>query len=135
MKNIHFLIAFAVLGLLSACNGQSKNVDQQLKEIAADKDINVGNMNFTFTLPAGWFRLDTTVSGIKLCYLVKQNDDLHPMLNVTTEAMHKKTHKDYVAGTTTYLIGNGTTDKLLSEGQFEAGDKDCLWYTYNKAPR
>ncbi|NTS43924.1 hypothetical protein HRG84_23795 [Flavisolibacter sp. BT320] len=134
MKN-YLPLALAAILLFHSCKtkGQTET-NQALKELSTDSDFNIGNLNYVFDLPSNWYRLDTSMQGVKLCFLMQKDDSggYNPIVNVSTESMHGKTHENYVMGTKAYLANNMEGIDLLKNGELEINGHPCLWFTYNR---
>ena len=130
-----FLIVVTCSALLISCkSNKAKSPIEKLKQLASDKDANVGNLNFTFQLPQNWIRIDTSVQGLKATLLMPGHatDNFAPRINVTNEFMHGETHDEYIANTKQYLINNNDGIDLSDDGNFDVQGNKCRWYSYNK---
>ena len=134
MKSYLPLVLAAIL-LFHSCKskGQSES-NEGLKELSNATDFNIGNLNYVFDLPGNWYRVDTSMQGVKICFLMQKHDSdgYNAIVNVTTESMHGKTHENYVMGTKTYLANNMEGIDLLKNGKIEVNGRPCLWHTYNR---
>jgi hypothetical protein len=91
MKKI-ILFGFAGLGLLAACkNPFSKKPtnDEVIKKAATMPGVNAGSGNFDIETPAGWVRMDTSMSGLQTTLLLSTvaANGFRSNVNVITQAM------------------------------------------------
>ncbi|KAA5532473.1 hypothetical protein F0919_16940 [Taibaiella lutea] len=133
MKLSYFLIAMMIcLSFHSCISNKEKKPAEILREMSRSPDSKIGSENFQFSLPEGWFRVDTILEGNKITFLIKENDNLRPIINVTNEFMRNKSHEAYVDGTKGELLNNMDV-QLIDNGSFPVSEKNCIWYTYNRA--
>lgn len=122
--------------VVQGCANQTpKTVNEVLNEASKNKDVNVGNLNYTFQLPQGWLRLDTTMQGLKVT-LISQPDttgNLNPLMNVTTELMQNQTSEDYVQHVKSQMAKLTGSVEIMKDGYIFVSGSKVLWFTYKYA--
>jgi hypothetical protein len=127
-----FSIIFLLIFYLQSCNNRSnQDPDKIIADASKDENFNKGSLNYHFDLPDDWYRIDTTLQGIFITVLMKNDVNYRPRINVTNESMKNKTHRDYALSTRNYLKNNMEGIELLEDGEFNVSGKNCYWNTYN----
>jgi hypothetical protein len=132
IKLLFSVIAGIIFFCLHSCVSNKKKPEEVLKEMSWSIDSKIDSKNFQFSLPKGWYRIDTVLQGNEVTFLMKEKDDYRPIINVTNELKLVSGHNDYVQKTKRSLIDNVSGVQLIDDGKFDISGKDCIWYTYNR---
>lgn len=98
MKYLYVVLAAGSF-MLAGCQPKTpKTADQILEEGGKNPAINAGTGKYSFTIPEGWRRMDTTMQNIRFTYLfapVENNASFHPNINIGTEDMRGLSLDEY----------------------------------------
>jgi hypothetical protein len=90
MKYSLLLLATGFL-MLTACKSRNTSVsaDDLLKQVSKSPNLNAGTDKFSIGAPAGWQKMDTSISGIKITFLLSpaKANEFRSNINVVTESM------------------------------------------------
>src|ERR1700744_3242537 len=78
-------LSFAGLLLFAACQNRTDkkpSVEEVMKAAAAIPGANAGAGKFDISAPAGWQRIDTTLSGMKMTAILSPDTSKHFRANV-----------------------------------------------------
>jgi len=122
-----------IFSVVQGCANQTpKTVNEVLNEASKNKNVNVGNLHYTFQLPQGWLRLDTAIQGLKVT-LISQPDttgNLNPLMNVTTELMQNQNAEDYVLHVKNQMKKSTGPVEMINDGYITLSGYKVLWFTY-----
>lgn len=95
-----YLILAGSLFVMAACQNSAKKpatAEEVLEKASKAPGINAGADKFSIATPAGWVRLDTTMSNAKITFLFAETlpNGFRPNINVVTESMRDQKLDDY----------------------------------------
>jgi hypothetical protein len=122
MKKI-ILLGIAGICLLAACKNASKKQSNEevIKKAAEMPGVNAGTGNFQIMAPAGWTRIDTSLSGLQATLLMSPDmaGGFRSNVNVISQAMSGMAADAYVDANFKMMA-----QQMEQFKQLEKGDKD-----------
>jgi len=120
------ILSFAGLLLLSACKfGTEKKLstEEVIKEAGKMQGINAGAGNFDFEVPAGWQRLDTTITGLKMTFIFAPNvnENFRANANVLSQSMNGMSADKFFNENVTAMSNNMPQFVMIEKGEKEVG--------------
>jgi hypothetical protein len=130
-------VSFAGLLLLGACKNASDkkiSVEEAVKEAASLQGVNAGAGNFDFDIPAGWQRIDTSLSGLKATLVMSSeiSDNFRSNVNVITQSMSGYSAEKYFNENVTIMSRGMSQFTLIAKGEKIIAGLPARWLHYSE---
>ncbi|HMH23837.1 MAG TPA: DcrB-related protein [Puia sp.] len=134
MKYHLYLLATGLL-MLTACKDPSArpSTEEMLKEAGKSPDANAGSGKFSIDAPPGWKKMDTTITGIKITFLLSPavTNEFRPNINVVTESMRDAPPDGYFDQSIAAMGKYMQHFSAVAKGEKEIDGAKARWMRYS----
>ena len=125
-------VCLAGLVLLAACQNRTNKkptVEEIMKAAAATPGANAGAGNFDLSAPAGWQRIDTALSGMKMTAILSPdtNRQFRANLNVVTASTNGLSLEKYFDANVDGIRNSLAQFNLIEKGERQIGGSPSKW--------
>jgi hypothetical protein len=129
---IYLSLSLAGLLLFSACQNRTNKkptVEEVMKAAAATPGANAGAGNFDISTPAGWQRIDTALSGMKMTAILSPDTSRHfrANINVVTASTNGLSLEKYFDANVDGIRNSLTQFNLIEKGERPIGGSPGKW--------
>ena len=125
-------LSFAGLLLFAACQNRTDkkpSVEEVMKAAAATPGANAGAGKFDISAPAGWQRIDTTLSGMKMTAILSPDTSKHfrANVNVVTSSTNGLSLEKYFDANVDGIRNSLPQFNLIEKGERIFGELPGKW--------
>lgn len=125
-------LSFAGLLLFTACQNRTDkkpSVEEVMKAAAATPGANAGAGKFDISAPAGWQRIDTTLSGMKMTAILSPDTSKHfrANVNVVTSSTNGLSLEKYFDANVDGIRNSLPQFNLIEKGERMFGELPGKW--------